>query len=296
MTATKTVSQSLKKLNGLLPSPASPLQGRKAPPFVLPDNIICFSRHDTADLNHPPRSRMLHHRFVLMLALEASATVRIDDHEVRLDEGHGLFVFPFQFHDFIGPETGKLDWLFITFDLPNDGSLAAMHYRAFAITPEMRRAAEELVVTYVTTKATGEANLVVALQLALLLLRIRQANPGGRRTAEPVSLSPGLATRVSRIAEATAQMPTAKEIAATLGISASHLRVRFRESCGVSLGKHLRRLRMEKARGLLRMSTRRVSEVADVCGFSSVYTFSRAFRALYGVSPLEYRKGGSVRF
>ena len=36
----------------------------------------------------------------------------------------------------------------------------------------------------------------------------------------------------------------------------------------------------------------RVSEVAEQCGFSSIYSFSRAFRLAYGVSPLAYRHSG----
>ena len=285
---------SLEKLSGLLPSPTRPLLGRRPAPFVLPDNIICFSRHSAKDLNHPQRGRALHHRFVLMLALKTGATVRVDDQDVRLRENHGLIVFPFQFHDYLEPAAEKLNWLFITFDLPNDGSLAAMRHRAFELTPETRHAAAELVSTYLMSGASPEAGVMIALQLALLLLRIRRTNPVAHKKTAPVSAAPGLAMRVSQLAEEKTQMPTAKEIAAALGISASYLRARFQESCGVSLGRHLRRLRMEKARGLLRLSTRRVSEIADVCGFSSVYTFSRAFHTLYGLSPLQYRKGGRI--
>ena len=69
---------------------------------------------------------------------------------------------------------------------------------------------------------------------------------------------------------------------------------RFRESCGVSLGRHLRRLRLEKACGLLRMSTNRVSEISEQCGFTSVFSFSRAFHHTYGVSPSDYRRGGGA--
>jgi transcriptional regulator GlxA family with amidase domain len=60
----------------------------------------------------------------------------------------------------------------------------------------------------------------------------------------------------------------------------------------VSIGRHLRRLRLERACGLLRLGPQRVSEIAEQCGFSSIYSFSRAFRTTYGVSPLVYRHRG----
>jgi transcriptional regulator GlxA family with amidase domain len=74
-------------------------------------------------------------------------------------------------------------------------------------------------------------------------------------------------------------------------MSPSNLRARFRTSCGVSLGKHMRELRLERARGLLTMSTIRVSEIAEQCGFTSLFSFSRAFRTRYGHPPLACRKG-----
>jgi transcriptional regulator GlxA family with amidase domain len=85
-----------------------------------------------------------------------------------------------------------------------------------------------------------------------------------------------------------------KQMAAALGISSSHLRARFRVSCGVSIGRHLRQLRLQKACGLLRLSQSRVTEIAEQCGFSSIYSFSRAFHSAYGMSPLGYRHGGKI--
>jgi AraC-like DNA-binding protein len=72
-------------------------------------------------------------------------------------------------------------------------------------------------------------------------------------------------------------------------MSPSNLRSRFRASCGVSLGRHMRILRLERASGLLRMSTIRISEIAEQCGFASVFSFSRAFKHHFGVAPTDFR-------
>lgn len=282
----------LKKMLSLLPSPKHPLRGRRAAPLNLPDNIICFGRRTAADLNQPQRGRALHRRFVLMLALQTGVTVRVDDREMTLNEGEGLLVFPFQFHDYTNARAETLQWLFITFDLVDDGTMQALRYQPFEISPAMQSLATELVAAYLKTGPAGSD--LTTLLLSLLLAHIRQTKPSSQRRAKP-SLAPGLFAKVNEIVEDKAQPPNVKVMASTLGISVSHLRARFRESCGVSLGKHLRRLRLEKARGLLRLSTRRVTEIADMCGFSSVYTFSRAFHTAYGVAPLNYRKGGHVK-
>jgi AraC-like DNA-binding protein len=279
-------SAPLDKLIALLPSPLRPLHGKRAAPLLLPDNIICFRRRSATDLNRPQRGRALHHRFVLILALETAVTVCVDDRAIRLNAGEGLLVFPFQFHDYIDPAREELSWLFVTFELIDAEGLQPLRYRPFVITPTIRQLVVELVEAYLTPR---EADLTTLL-LTLLLSRARQAEPTHRRRHVPQG-APGLIMQVNQLAQRKGEPLSMKEMARSLGISASHLRARFRASCGVSLGRHLRRLRLEKACGLLRLSPSRVTEISEQCGFTSIYSFSRAFRAAYGVSPMAYRQG-----
>jgi transcriptional regulator GlxA family with amidase domain len=158
------------------------------------------------------------------------------------------------------------------------------------VTQVVRQTCAELVEAYLTR---GEGDLT-SLLLSVLLQRIRQAEPILRRHHKP-PVAPGLIMQVNQLAQSKDEPLSVKEIARSLGISASHLRARFRASCGVSLGRHLRRLRLEKACGLLRLSQRRVTEIAELCSFTSIYSFSRAFHTAYGVSPMAYRHGDRAR-
>jgi AraC-like DNA-binding protein len=278
----------LERLAQLLPSPLRQLHGQQAPALTLPDNIVCFCRRAATELNFPQRGRALHHRYVLILAIKTAVTVCVDDRAVRLNQGEGLLVLPFQFHDYVEPEDENLIWLFVTFEL-TDSALESLRFRPFTISPMVHQAASDLVRAYLPP---GNANLTVIL-LALLLQRIKEAEPIRRRLAA-VS-APRLVIQVNQLTQSKDEMPTVKEIAAALSICTSHLRARFRASCGVSLGRHLRRLRMEKACGLLRLSPSRVSEIGEQCGFKSIYSFSRAFSRVYGVSPLAYRRGSCAK-
>jgi AraC-like DNA-binding protein len=279
-------SAPLERLVDLLPSPLRPLHGRRASPLALPDNIICFCRRSATDLNRPQRGRALHHRFVLILALETGVTVCVDDRMIRLHAGEGVLVLPFQFHDYADAERENLRWLFVTFDLIDAGPLQMLRFRPFVMTSAVRQIAAELVEAYLTP---GEADLTTLL-LSVLLSRIRQAEPIRLRRPRS-STAPGLIMQVNQLAQSNDHPLSVKAMARSLGISASHLRARFRASCGVSIGRHLRRLRLEKACGLLRLSQNRVTEIAEACGFSSIYSFSRAFRNAYGVPPMAYRHG-----
>lgn len=278
---------SLEAIATTLPQPSNPLLGRRPGPLVLPDNIICFQRRSTRELNHPRRGRALHHRFVLILALRGGVPVCVDDRVIPLDPGEGLLVFPFQFHHYLATAERDLLWIFITFDLADAQGFSALHYQPFTITREVREFAARLISAY---QEEGRWSELPALLLALMLAHLRRQEHAPQRPPAP-DANPGLVTQVNQLAHRVDAPVTIKELARTLGISQSHLRARFHASCGVSLGRHLRRLRLERACGLLRLTPDRITEVAAKCGFTSIYTFSRAFTTAFGKSPMDYRRG-----
>ena len=283
-----TNSPHLKELVSRLPQPQHQLVGRSAPKLALPDNVVCFQRRTASDLNRPRRGRALHHRFVLMCALRTSVTVCVDDRSIRLRAGAGLLVFPFQFHHYVEPAGEAISWLFVTFEFSDVEELAALRYQPFELTPPLRSLAAELVEAYETERTVD----LPVLLLSVLLARLCRLKPAAPAAASDTAPQPGLMLRVNQLAQRSTEPRGIKDIARALGISPSHLRARFRASCGVSIGRHLRHLRLEQACGHLRLGPHRVSEIAELCGFSSIYSFSRAFRVAYGVSPLAYRHSG----
>ena len=221
------------------------------------------------------------------MALKTAVTLRVDDRAIRLHGGEGLLILPFQFHHYVEPEAENMQWMFVTFDVGDVGRYESLRFQPFSLTPEIGTLASDLVASYLQE---GPESDILPLLLALLLARLRRQEPV-RREGQTTAIAPGMVMQVNQLVHQNAQPLGIKEIAAALGISQSHLRARFRASCGVSLGKHLRRLRLEKACGLLRLTPNRVSEIAEMCGFNSIYHFSRAFHAAYGVSPMAYRHG-----
>lgn len=276
----------LERLTRLLPLPESPLIGLHAEDLAMPDSIVSFYHRSASRLNHPPDGRALHHRYVLIFALETSITVCVDDQNILLNAGEGLLILPFQFHNYVQPQKDQITWMFVTFEVKDGKGLEMLRYRVFSLTPMLRQLATDFLRAYMSPK---QSNLTT-LALALLLERIRQTDLL-HRSHVVSNDTPELIIQINRLAQTQGSLPSVKEMSEAIGISASHLRARFRASCGVSLGKHLRRMRMEKACGLLRFGTARISEVAELCGFNSVFSFSRAFSSTYKVSPMEYRQG-----
>jgi hypothetical protein len=67
------------------------------------------------------------------------------------------------------------------------------------------------------------------------------------------------------------------------------LRHRFQKSFGVSPRGLLVRLRMDRAKELLRTSNLPIKEIAQELGYSQQHEFTRAFRRFAGISPSEWK-------
>jgi len=80
------------------------------------------------------------------------------------------------------------------------------------------------------------------------------------------------------------------QIAEHVGLSRTHLVRLFRREFGTSPMKFLAQQRMAHARRLLPNSDFRITEISELCGYTSIQQFSRVFRIEHGVSPRDYRK------
>jgi AraC-like DNA-binding protein len=78
-------------------------------------------------------------------------------------------------------------------------------------------------------------------------------------------------------------------IAAHAGYSRYHFVRAFKAVYGQTPGQYLSRRRTERAEELLRTANLSVTEVCTLVGFSSLGTFSAAFKKRTGLSPSEYR-------
>ena len=70
--------------------------------------------------------------------------------------------------------------------------------------------------------------------------------------------------------------------------SPAHLSTLFRQETGVTIGDALLRTRLAAATALLRTTNDSVSAIAQATGYGDVQYFSRVFKRLTGMTPLEY--------
>lgn len=79
------------------------------------------------------------------------------------------------------------------------------------------------------------------------------------------------------------------EIAKSLCVDRRHLTRLFKRETGYTISQYIINVRMEQAKALL-LNNYSVSEVSELCGYNQLFTFSKSFKKVCGVSPSEYKQ------
>ena len=140
--------------------------------------------------------------------------------------------------------------------------------------------------------ARSDGELVAAATSVLAVIR-RKAQRRSRQASEvavsasgKVSLPKLRRLTASRIAEKIAL----NEVAGELGVHPTAVTHWLQRKFGVSFSQFIGRLRVDKAKELLRRTKLPPREVAQRVGIADMSNFGRLFRKFEGMSPLEYRK------
>jgi AraC family transcriptional regulator len=80
-----------------------------------------------------------------------------------------------------------------------------------------------------------------------------------------------------------------RALAAAAGVHPVHFAATFRRFFGCSVGEYLRRRRFDRARSRLAEREVPLAEIAVAAGFADQSHFSRTFKRLTGMTPMQYR-------
>lgn len=111
----------------------------------------------------------------------------------------------------------------------------------------------------------------------------------------PADTGERLAPHMARKAEAMMQGNLAEpvrvaDLSNALNMSEAHFARAFRNTTGSTPGEALRKLRMDRARGLLENDTLGILDIAAEVGYADPSSFAKAFRDTYGMTPARWRR------
>lgn len=81
------------------------------------------------------------------------------------------------------------------------------------------------------------------------------------------------------------------DAARSTGLCKSHFSRFLKEQTGLGFHEHLARIRLRQAEKYLAESGQSITDIAYLCGFQSLTTFNRLFKAYTGTTPSIYRNG-----
>lgn len=87
---------------------------------------------------------------------------------------------------------------------------------------------------------------------------------------------------------------TMEDLAAVARLNPDYMSRKFKNLMGMSPSEYVRKFRVAKAMELLCTTDITVAGIASACGFSDVCLFSRVFKNVTGITPIEFRKNGAM--
>ncbi|NOU35215.1 MAG: helix-turn-helix transcriptional regulator [Kiritimatiellaceae bacterium] len=274
-----------------IPDPADYFKGAGHHPLPVPANVLLFVRTTKNKLQEEALQSRSHHRFVLIFNLATEGRVHIDHLELHVKPGQSLLILPYQFHHFSLLASAKLKWLFCTFELTPHTFLEPLRNRVVDTGEPTQQSLKNLLEEWHRPASELQAGKLQTDLLHLLLsLKQDRQRSGSDLPPEPED---NLLRTVNRLmAEWRGRTVATTDLAQTLNLSESRLRVLFKEAAGIPLGQYMQNYRINRAMALLRTTDFSIADIAAEAGFGSPQAFSRIFKEKTNDTPRAYRQGG----
>ncbi|WOO40630.1 AraC family transcriptional regulator [Rubellicoccus peritrichatus] len=294
ITKTTDSFQSLKSASQTLPIPADYFSGFGEGRIVLkPENLLLFSRTTASELvemEGMPMKINQHSRWVLIMNLQGEGSVLIGENSYALIPGKILLIRPFEVHTISELKDTEPNWLFLTFDLSIEMHDYLVKHRYYQeATDWFWQLSRACVETYMAkSDLVRNSTPYVASLMLVEMIDNNQADHDRPFANNPL---PDAYKRVRAFMKATDSADwNISNAAKYCNLSASRLRVLFKESMQMSLGSYFQHCRLMNAAKELKTTNKSLTELSEQSGYDSVYSFSRAFKSMFGTPPGAYRR------
>ena len=265
-----------------LSEPADYYKGVSSDAQYFPENLVFYSRRSSAELFG--KLPFVHYRFNLIFCLKGSFQIHIENYMLTIEEGESLLIFPFQNHHYVTDNESDILCFFIGFDMQERKNLEVLRNRVVSVTPFSVFCLDHMI----SASDDFKVNLLSAILLSHIENCAAPRTSGHTFRKVRVNAVVGLVQRY--VYADLSRMVTTALIAKELGISESNLFKQFKRAIGISPGRYLREVKINYACSILESTDFSVTETAIHCGFDSVYSFSRTFKKVTGLSPSQFRK------
>lgn len=134
-------------------------------------------------------------------------------------------------------------------------------------------------------KQSGYEEIIRSKLIEIIILTMRK-----NENSHPVSLDPLCEYIVKYTSENMMQKDILKSISKEVNFSISYLSRKFKENMGISFTEYVQKLRIDQSMCLLGNTDKRITEVAELCGYSDMKFFNSIFKKNVGMTPRAFRQ------
>lgn len=244
-----------------------------------------FLPYYNENIGFPPH---MHRYFEIIACVGDGMTVIVDDKAYNLNKYNVIIIKPYQIHEIKGSPSYS-GYLF----LPDIINAVSDDFINFRLTSPVVTDIGDAFKLFVLDVSTVHLNTIdIARRKGVLYLLCSYFTKNIDYTKKsPKSNGNMLLQRIFDFVEHNTDNPCSMEsLAAELDRTPAYLSSFFSTRVGLSYSEYVRKVKMNKASHLLAGTNESVLDIALRCGYDSLPSFNRAFKALIGKSPTEYRR------
>lgn len=239
--------------------------------------------------------------YELSVVLGGSGSISANGVATEVRAGDIYISLPSDIHSINSSEDDPLEFDFFTFNTYNEGIKSRLSDLAFALkNPESRVFSNESIkflvgqaIAEVENEDEFSAKVLeqICYQISIYLIRsLQNLSAGVDNYKYRVSKSNELCYKLMNIIDrGVFSIKELKEVAALTNYDYSYLSASFKKNTGRTLSEYFISRKMFAAEQLIKEDRAKLCEISEMLQYSSYYSFSRAFKSYFGVSPKEYR-------
>ena len=205
---------------------------------------------------------------------------------------------PRDMHEIHSSVTAPMKYDFYSFYTENDEYAAALDSATSYLSPEERVFSDErisaLVCDAIMEFIENEKfsnDLLYSIFKQIMIYIIRNIKRSEHKRSRSATAAESICYKIMNYIDTHVYtIRSLEEVANALNYNYSYLSSLFKSTTGNTLFSYYENKRLEIARELLTDGSQSVTEIADLLGYSSLYSFSRAFKESFGESPKKYMR------
>ncbi|MBR2635377.1 MAG: helix-turn-helix domain-containing protein [Clostridia bacterium] len=239
--------------------------------------------------------------FELTIVTEGKGLIYTDGSEVLVEKGDIYVSFPGDFHKIVSSETEALKYDFFSFKTDDEEFYGELNRLVSERKMPDKRLIESPEITYFVSSAIAEfyensryrERMLCHLFEEIIICLLRECSEGGTRELfrNSVLSTEELCYQMMHYVDTHLySMTSLEEIAKELGYRYSYLSHVFKTTTGNTVTAYYQARRLTAAKLLIKEGGINFSGIAQMLNYSSLYTFSKAFKKQFGISPREFKE------